>query len=110
MTLRSAKMRGDERQPAKREVRCPKCSNVELSLFESIVCQGSFEQHADGTIDVNGYHSEGSYFRVDAKCHGCKHAWRVKGAKQITDIRDDNAPVISGKCSALADSPALSGK
>ena len=78
-----------ERCPAKRRIRCPECGGAELALQESIVCFATFQQHADGSIDTEGWNSEGGYFRVDATCDSCKCTWRVRGAKQITDIRDD---------------------
>ena len=80
----------EDRRPAKRVVRCPICKGVELSLTESIECFGHFQQHADGTVDVEGYNTEGGYFKVMARCETCAHSWRVRGVRQITDIRDDD--------------------
>jgi len=70
-------------------VKCPKCKNkselklVEVWTFSTIqwsVENGEFDRN-DGILEPAG-----EPFKVEANCEKCKHNWRVRGAKSISDV------------------------
>lgn len=71
-------------RPATTSIRCPKCRSKTFCFVEINECSTSFFVQ-NGQLDRNeGYHEPGQYTRLEAQC-GCGHAWKVRGAIQITD-------------------------
>lgn len=71
-------------------IKCPHCKSSGSSVALVELWGGSsitFDQSDDGTIEAEGYMKEGDPQSVHGKCLGCSHRWRIRKAKQITDLR-----------------------
>lgn len=67
--------------------KCPKCGSIEILLIEIWVGHSiMYGQEADGTTYESGDLEPGGPERVDGKCEGCGHGWRLRGGSQIDDF------------------------
>jgi hypothetical protein len=67
-------------------LRCPKCNRFPEYYREFIEYCAEFNVDENGWPENEGNHSEGDYFKLEAFCR-CGHAWRIRGASQITDVQ-----------------------
>jgi hypothetical protein len=72
-----------------RKVRCPKCGKPPISyreLWTGFSMSFDVEDDGEGTPEPEGILCEGYPCGVVATCD-CKHSWRLRGVKQITELR-----------------------
>lgn len=68
--------------------KCPRCHAKPCTLTE--MWEGhaiEFGVNADGSIEKDGYMSDGAPVKIYAKCGKCAHTWTVRRAIQIVDFK-----------------------
>lgn len=60
-------------------LKCPKCNNKNLIIYEEYLASKSFFQ-CNGEIDISIANGEyGEIVKMTALCSHCKHHWTIKG-------------------------------
>lgn len=74
-----------KRDPKK--IRCPKCGSMPTTFDEHWDAHTiQFQMGRDGVIEEHGDLNPGDPTSVKALCD-CGHKWKLKGVRQITDLR-----------------------
>lgn len=74
------------------KLKCPKCGSRNFMAVETIEGVTEF-QVSNGVVDrENGIHEFGAYVRLEARCLGCLHRWKVRNAIQIDNIVEEPRP------------------
>lgn len=70
------------------KLKCSKCDCKQLNLNELWKNHCADYFYDNGAISSKGNLSEGDPYMVEAQCTNCGHTWKVKGARQISDVGD----------------------
>lgn len=73
------------------KLRCPRCRSGDLLLIETGTWTSQWTVKAGRFDREQGYHDPDSIDRLDAKCRGCDHMWKPRGAFQIDHVVTESA-------------------
>lgn len=70
-----------------KKISCPKCGEMPTTLDEKWDGHSiQFQMSRDGVIEADGELNPGDPTSVYALCN-CGHEWKLKGVRQIDDLR-----------------------